>query len=103
MDTKRLPLLKSNSPFRAHINFISDQHTRNFLIYITKVKRNKILIHLIVPMRDIIKAFMIGDIINDDDSMCASIITISDSSETLLSCSVPLFINQNFTKTSLHF
>lgn len=42
-------------------------------------------------MRDIIKTLMISNIINDDDSMCASIIAISDSSETLLSCSVPLF------------
>ena len=85
-----MPLLVGNSPFRAHINFVTDQHTRNFLIDITTIK-NKILIHLIVPMRDIIKTLVISNIINNDDSMCASIIAISNSSEPLLSCSVPLF------------
>lgn len=104
INTKRLSLLKSNSPLWSHINFISDQHTCNFLIYITtNIKKNKILIHLIVPMWNIIETFMISDIINNNNSMCASIITISNCSETLLSCSVPLFITKNYTKTSLHF
>ena len=64
-----------------------------FWLTLLKNYKTKLLIHLIVPMWDIIKAFMICDIINDNDSMCASIITISDGSETLLSCRIPLFLS----------
>ena len=41
-------------------------------------------------MRNILKAFMVGDIVNDDNTVCAAIVAIGDGTETLLTSGVPL-------------
>ena len=41
-------------------------------------------------MGDILKALVISDVIDDDDAVSSSVITVGDSSKPLLTCSVPL-------------
>lgn len=41
-------------------------------------------------MGDIFKAFMVGDIVDNDYTMRAPIVTVSDGAESLLAGSVPL-------------
>lgn len=45
----------------------------------------------------ILKAFSLGEIKGDDCSNCASIISVSDGSESLLACGVPYLIFYAFT------
>jgi hypothetical protein len=53
-----------------------------------------VLIHFIVPMGDVLKAFMISNVINDDNAMCAAIVTVGNGPEALLACSIPLFLER---------
>jgi hypothetical protein len=60
------------------------------LIYITFKIEKSVLIHFVIPMGDILKALVISDVIDDDDAVSSSVITVGDSSKPLLTCSVPL-------------
>ena len=42
-------------------------------------------------MRDVFETFVISNVIDDDDTMCSSIVTVGDGTEALLTCSVPLY------------
>ncbi len=54
-------------------------------------------------MGDVLKAFMISNVINDDNAMCAAIVTVGNGPEALLACSIPLMLGKENTRTSLHF
>ena len=47
-------------------------------------------------MRDIFEALMIGDVVDDDDAVGASIITVGNGPETLLPCGVPLYYRMSY-------
>ena len=50
----------------------------------------RILVDLLQPLLHVGERSHFGDIVNDDDAVCAAIIRRRDGSETLLSGSVPL-------------
>ena len=41
-------------------------------------------------MGDVFEAFMVSDVVNDDDSMGPSVVAVSDCTESLLSGGIPL-------------
>lgn len=49
-----------------------------------------VLAHLIIPVGDVVKAFSVGDVINDDDAVGVAVVAVGDGAEPLLSSRVPL-------------
>lgn len=58
-----------------------------------------VLVHFIVPVHHILEAVTVRDIVHDDGTVSRTIVWVSDSSEPLLTSSIPLS-NQSGTKTS---
>ena len=68
--------------FRSQIWFVSHQQFVHTLVCIS--------INLIQPLFDVVEAFLISDVENDNDAVCAAVVAASDCAETFLACSVPL-------------
>eukprot|EP00211_Chloroparvula_japonica_P005776 CAMPEP_0119155276 /NCGR_PEP_ID=MMETSP1310-20130426/51661_1 /TAXON_ID=464262 /ORGANISM="Genus nov. species nov., Strain RCC2339" /LENGTH=374 /DNA_ID=CAMNT_0007147867 /DNA_START=98 /DNA_END=1222 /DNA_ORIENTATION=+ len=78
---ERLSLFVGNSSLVHQVALIADKQ----LLYLTTREG----VDLLEPFGDVVKRFLVRDIVHDDDAVGATIVATGDSTETLLACRVP--------------
>jgi hypothetical protein len=59
----------------------------------------RLLVHLVVPVVNVVEALAVSDVVDDDDAAGAAVVGVGDGSEALLAGSVPLGLAKS-TSTS---
>ena len=73
--------LKLDDLLADHVALVADQQLLHAL--------GRVAIDFIQPLLDIVKRVLIGDVVHDDDAVCAAVVRAGDGAETLLTGSVP--------------
>ena len=84
--SKLLSRLIGNNLLGGQISLITNQKLHNILTGIT--------VNFVKPGLHIVEGILISNVINDDNSMSTTVVAGSDSSESLLTSSIPLDISQ---------
>jgi hypothetical protein len=50
----------------------------------------EILVHFVVPVRDLGEAFAVSDVIEDDDAVGIAVVGVGDGAKAILSGCIPL-------------
>lgn len=77
-----LCLLRVHHFFVGHIALVTDKKLVDTL--------SSISVDFLQPLLDVVEGILIGDIVDDNDTMCSSIVRRCDGAETLLAGRVPL-------------
>ena len=83
--------LRGYCPARVHIEFVSNQHADYLLVYI--------FAHFFIPFVHFFKWFSVCKIINDDNAISSSVVSICNGSKSFLPSCVPLHKNK-YTSTT---
>ena len=79
-----------NLPFVLKVTLVTDEQTINVLTSET--------INLAKPLLHAGEGLGVSDIIHNDDTMSTTVVTASDSTETLLASSIPLLLHKQTNK-----
>ena len=99
--TECLSLFKCDLSPRIEVDLVANKHAADLLIDGSECEC-AVLVHFSIPVGHVIETLSVSDIINDNNAVGVSIVTVGDGPETLLASSVPLCQGKG-TSTSFAF